>query len=113
MVEGYADKGVTYIAHDRCQGACVTRNTGLSHARGEFIGFLDDDDEWCNVMVERLLTAFDENDVALDPICWYADFAADKNATGWQNAVNAHEPTSEEFRNVVWKDWTTIGVNLT
>ena len=59
------------------------------------------------------LEILDENDVALDPICWYADFAADKNATGWNNAVNAHEPTSEEFRNVVWKDWTTIGVNLT
>ena len=59
------------------------------------------------------LEILDENNVALDPICWYADFAADKNAEGWKNAVNAHEPTSEEYRNVVWKDWTTIGVNLT
>ena len=58
------------------------------------------------------LEILDENNVALDPICWYADFAADKNAEGWKNAVNAHEPTSEEYRNVVWKDWTTIGVNL-
>ena len=59
------------------------------------------------------LEILDENGVALDPICWNADFAADKNAEGWKNAVNAHEPTSEEYRNVVWKDWTTIGVNLT
>ena len=58
------------------------------------------------------LEILDENDKLLDPVCWYADFAADKNATGWKNAVNAHEPTSEEYRNVVWKDWTTIGVNL-
>lgn len=58
------------------------------------------------------LEILDENDQLIDPICWYADFAADKNAAGWQNAVNAHEPTSEEFRNIVWKDWTTIGVNL-
>lgn len=58
------------------------------------------------------LEILDENNQLLDSECWYADFAADKNATGWNNAVNAHEPTSEEFRNVVWKDWTTIGVNL-
>ena len=49
------------------------------------------------------LEILDENDVALDPICWYADFAADKNAVGWNSAPN----------DVVWKDWTTIGVNLT
>ena len=58
------------------------------------------------------LEILDENGQLLDSECLYADFAADKNATGWNNAVNAHEPTKEEFRNVVWKDWTTIGVNL-
>lgn len=58
------------------------------------------------------LEILDENDQLLDSECLYADFAADKNAEGWKNAVNAHEPTKEEFRNIVWKDWTTIGVNL-
>lgn len=58
------------------------------------------------------LEILDENNQLLDPVCWYADFAADKNAEGWRNAVNAHEPDKEEFRNVVWKDWTTIGINL-
>lgn len=58
------------------------------------------------------LEILDENDQLLDSECLYADFAADKNAIGWNVAVNAHEPTKEEFRNVVWKDWTTIGVNL-
>lgn len=58
------------------------------------------------------LEILDENGQLLDSECLYADFAADKNATGWNNAVNAHEPKKEEFRNVVWKDWTTIGVNL-
>lgn len=58
------------------------------------------------------LEILDENGQLLDSECLFADFAADKNATGWNVAVNAHEPTKEEFRNVVWKDWTTIGVNL-
>lgn len=58
------------------------------------------------------LEILDENNQLLDSECLFADFAADKNAEGWKNAVNAHEPTSEEFRNIVWKDWTTIGVNL-
>ena len=59
------------------------------------------------------LEILDENNVPLDPICWYADFAADKYAEGWKIAVNEKDSTKEEFRNVVWKDWTTIGVNLT
>ena len=58
------------------------------------------------------LEILDENDQLLDSECLFADFAADKNAEGWKNAVNAHEPTNSEFRNIVWKDWTTIGVNL-
>ena len=58
------------------------------------------------------LEILDEKDQLLDSECLFADFAADKNAEGWKNATNAHEPTKEEFRNIVWKDWTTIGINL-
>lgn len=65
MVEKYTEQGVTYIPHDICSGACVARNTGLAAAKGEFIGFLDDDDEWCEKKVEHLLTAFDKDDVGL------------------------------------------------
>ncbi len=58
------------------------------------------------------LEILDENNQLIDSECLYADFAADKNATGWQIAVNAGHEGDLEYQDVVWKDWTTIGVNL-
>ena len=47
------EKGAQYIAHEVCQGACVARNTGLAAAKGEFVAFLDDDDEWLPPKIEK------------------------------------------------------------
>lgn len=58
------------------------------------------------------LEILDENNQLIDSQCLFADFAADKNATGWNTAVNAGHEGELEYQNVVWKDWTTIGVNL-
>lgn len=40
------DPNIVYLVHEKNQGACAARNTGLAAAKGAFIGFLDDDDEW-------------------------------------------------------------------
>ena len=40
------DERIKYILHEKNKGANAARNTGLNHARGKFISFLDDDDEW-------------------------------------------------------------------
>ena len=37
---------IVYIKHEKNVGGCVARNTGIKSAKGDFIGFLDDDDEW-------------------------------------------------------------------
>ena len=65
MVESYADKNVRYIRHPECRGACAARNTGLADAKGEIIGFLDDDDEWMPKKVEVSLPLFEDSNVAL------------------------------------------------
>lgn len=38
--------GVEIIRHDRNRGQATARNTGIEAASGEFLAFLDDDDQW-------------------------------------------------------------------
>lgn len=63
MVESYP--GVTYIKHQVCQGACAARNSALEIAKGEFIGYLDDDDEWLPEKIEKQLHGFTSYNIAL------------------------------------------------
>ena len=65
MVEGYSSQNVTYISHEKCMGACVARNTALERANGEFIGFLDDDDEWNPTKIAEMIKAFDTENIGL------------------------------------------------
>lgn len=49
---------INYIRHEKNQGACVARNTGLAAAKGEYIAYLDDDDEWLPQKIEKEMAAF-------------------------------------------------------
>ena len=58
-------KTVKYISNEKCLGACAARNVGVDKSTGEFIAFLDDDDEWAAEKIEKLLPLFDDERVAL------------------------------------------------
>lgn len=58
-------EGILYLKHEVCQGACAARNMGLSYARGYYIGFLDDDDEWMPTKIEEQLKGFRDENIAL------------------------------------------------
>lgn len=57
-VEEFADKRVRYISHSKNSGPAASRNTGIRNASGEFLAFLDSDDEWAKNKIERQLTVF-------------------------------------------------------
>ena len=72
------DPRIKYIPHEVCKGACAARNTGLECAKGEFVAFLDDDDEWLPDKTEKQLKAFTSGKIALV----YCDYTILNETTG-------------------------------
>ena len=60
FLKEYAD--IIYISHNERQGACKSRNDGLLASSGEFIAFLDDDDEWKSNKLETQLKCIGMSD---------------------------------------------------
>jgi glycosyltransferase involved in cell wall biosynthesis len=54
VIEEYKDKGldIKYISYKENKGPSYARNRGIEIAQGEWIGFLDDDDEYLNNTLE-------------------------------------------------------------
>jgi glycosyltransferase involved in cell wall biosynthesis len=49
---------INHQRHDTNRGANAARNTGIRCANGQFIAFLDDDDEWAPEKIERQVETF-------------------------------------------------------
>ncbi|RZV08823.1 glycosyl transferase family 2 [Natrinema hispanicum] len=60
VLAAYEDSRVRPVVHETNQGANVARNTGLEDARGEYVAFLDSDDEWHPEKLERQLAALED-----------------------------------------------------
>lgn len=60
-VEKMMDDRIIYVKHEVNQGGGKARNTGLKHATGAYIGFLDSDDQWQWDKLERQMAVFREN----------------------------------------------------
>lgn len=52
------DKRVKLIKNIKNKGVAETRNTGLDHASGDFVAFLDSDDKWVENKLEKQLDIF-------------------------------------------------------
>jgi glycosyltransferase involved in cell wall biosynthesis len=70
VATGYDDDRVRYLAHETNRGANVARNTGIEAAAGEYVAFLDSDDEWREEKLERQLARMDADDA----VAVYCDF---------------------------------------
>jgi len=53
ICEGYEDERIKIVVHDKNRGLAGARNTGIRHARGQYIALLDSDDRWTMDKLEK------------------------------------------------------------
>lgn len=64
LIEKYQGHlNIVYINHDVNKGEGGSRNTGIAHARGKYLAFLDSDDEWRAEKLERQRQFIADHDV--------------------------------------------------
>ncbi len=61
-VRCFSDNRIKYIRHDRNRRVSAARNTGIRCAQGEYVAFLDDDDEWLPEKLQKDVEAFRNSD---------------------------------------------------
>ncbi|PWD97764.1 glycosyltransferase family 2 protein [Marinilabilia rubra] len=56
VIEAYNDERIKIISHEENKNGAAARNTGIKAAKGDYIAFLDADDEWLPNHLESALT---------------------------------------------------------
>ena len=61
VIRGFKDPRIQVIRHETNRRSAAARNTGIAHARGEYITFLDDDDECTPTRLADQVSVLDAN----------------------------------------------------
>jgi glycosyltransferase involved in cell wall biosynthesis len=62
VVRSFPDRRIKYLRHDRNRRVSAARNTGIRSAQGDYVSFLDDDDEWLPEKLAKELEVFRDSD---------------------------------------------------
>lgn len=71
MCDGYAkEHEKVRVIHQENKGLSGARNTGIDHAKGEYLAFVDSDDKWSPYFLESLYSALKETDADISQCRW-------------------------------------------
>lgn len=63
IIESFHDDRIRLFRNETNQGSVYSRNRGLSNCKGDYVNFLDDDDEILPDKIERQLIKFNQSEI--------------------------------------------------
>ena len=68
VIKDMTDKRIRYLPHEQNMGEGRARNTGVANAQGEYIAFLDDDDEWLPEKLELQVSVMEKSEPGIGAV---------------------------------------------
>ncbi len=96
IIASFDDPRITCIRRKTNRGLSAARNTGVEQARGEYIAFLDDDDEWLPEKLREQVTFMDSLTHKVGMIYGWVDIFDDQGRLVRQNKATIRGDIFEE-----------------
>ena len=77
-LKAISDERLRYIQQEKHINGAVARNVGIKAAQGEYVAFLDDDDEWLEDKLKKQIEFLNNNADYEGISCLYTQFQNDK-----------------------------------
>ncbi|MBD3422626.1 MAG: glycosyltransferase [Chitinivibrionales bacterium] len=81
LVKKLSDSRIIYIRRDMSGGASAARNEGLRVAKGNYIAFLDDDDEWVENALDSLVQKISNSEDNVGLVYGWMDYVMEGKVT--------------------------------
>jgi len=91
VIDHFHDNRIKYFCHEKNKGEAGARNTGILNSKGEFIAFLDDDDEWLPEKLSLQVSLLDNNPKKFG-LVYTGYFVIDKNS---KNILSQRVPSKK------------------
>ncbi|MFC1896013.1 glycosyltransferase family 2 protein [Thermodesulfobacteriota bacterium] len=108
IVVQFTDKRIRFLRHEVNQGQSASHNTGINHAHGVYVAFLDSDDEWLPSMLEECLNKFMQDEGIGVVYTW----AGTHNRDGSLVPVNRFRIQGEIYKEALTQGYVSHSITM-